>query len=485
MYGSLIKNHFARYFVCTLICGTGIWGALQAGKQLESKQIWFPSTPTTQVQPVVQSGVPPITNALWNSAHEPVARLFIQLILIIGATRLVGSLFTKIRQPLVVGEMVAGLLLGPSLFGWLWPHAAHFVFEPQSLPFLSLLSQVGICLFMFVVGMNLEVEILRHRAKTAMFVSHISIVFPFMLGTFTALYLYQFTAHEHLSFLSFALFMGISMSITAFPVLARIVEERGLLKTPLGDTALTCAIIGDITAWVLLAFIIAVVKATGIGSAVLSLGLAIFFICFMLLGVKPAIAQWFASAGTNERGPKPGGMTWVLLFVLGSAFFTHLIGIHAMFGAFLAGVVFPSDGVFRNWIQIRIESFTSTFLLPIFFAFTGLSTNVRLLGDPTTLALCAAIILIATGGKLGGTFLMARWTGMDALASFRLGALMNTRGLMELIALNIGYELGILPVQIFSILVIMAITTTLMTGPLLTLADRFEGFRLRPPALSR
>jgi Kef-type K+ transport system membrane component KefB len=194
----------------------------------------------------------------------------------------------------------------------------------------------------------------------------------------------------------------------------------------------------------------------------------------MIFGIKPAINRWFASMRTNEERPASGGMTSVLLFVLASALFTDLIGIHALFGAFLAGIVIPSDGVFRDWLQVRIESFTSTFLLPIFFAFTGLRVHVELLNDPVSLCLCAGIILIATVGKLGGTSLMAYWTGMNWIESFRLGALMNTRGLMELIALNIGYELGILSARIFSMFVIMALATTLMTGPLLTISNIFE-----------
>jgi len=327
---------------------------------------------------------------------------------------------------------------------------------------------------MFVVGMNFEIEILRHRMKTAMLVSNISILFPFMLGVVAALYLYKFSGLGHVSFLSFALFLGISMSITAFPVLARIVEERSLTKTVLGDTALTCAVIGDITAWILLAFIIAVVKSTGVSGALFSLGSAILFILVMIFGVKPAINRWFASMGTRGEGPAWGGMTSVLLFVLASALFTDLIGIHALFGAFLAGIVIPGDGVFRDWIQVRIESFASAFLLPIFFAFTGLRVHVDLLYDPASLALCAGIVLVATVGKLGGTSLMAYWTGMNWLESLRLGILMNTRGLMELIALNIGYELGILSARIFSMFVIMALTTTLMTGPLLTISEALE-----------
>jgi Kef-type K+ transport system membrane component KefB len=470
-----MKNHVLGYVLWMLLCGAGIWWALECGKQLESKQ---PSPPHDHSSNPAQPLPPAIPDLVLGNAHEPLARLFLQLILIICATRLVGALFVRMGQPTVVGEMFAGMLLGPSLFGWLMPHAASFVFEPRSLASLQLLSQIGICLFMFVVGMNFEVEILRHRVRTALLISQVSIVFPFMLGVIAALYLYQLSGSAHGSFISFALFMGISMSITAFPVLARIVEERGLTKTLLGGTALSCAVVGDISAWILLAFIIAIVKATGISGAVFSLGSAVIFILVMILGIKPGIGRWFASAGARGEGSDQGGMTLVLLFVLASALFTDLIGIHALFGAFLAGVVIPGDGVFRNWIQVRIESFASSFLLPIFFAFTGLRTNVGLLNDFSSLALCAGIIVLATLGKLGGTSLMARWTGMSWLESFRLGALMNTRGLMELIALNLGYELGILSPRIFSMLVIMALTTTLMTGPLLTLSDVYE--RRRP-----
>ncbi len=405
---------------------------------------------------------------LARNAADPLSRLLLQFLVIVAATRLTGRLFQKFGQPPVVGEMVAGILLGPSLVGWLFPGAFQFVFPVESHDTLRLLSQVGVCLFMFAVGMELDLSQVRRRADTALVVSHASIVLPYFLGVVLALFLYQSLAQPGATFTAFSLFMGISMSITAFPVLARILQERRLTRTELGSTAITCAAVGDVTAWTILAFIVATVRSSNMAGVALNLALVVVFTAFMLLVIKPVLLHWFRAAKTEDTEPGKGTLAAVLCLVIAASLATEIIGIHALFGAFLAGVVIPDLGELRHKLALRIENFSSVLLLPLFFVFAGLRTQIGLLSGWQDWLTCAAIIAVATVGKLGGTALAARFTGMPWRTALQLGALMNTRGLMELIALNIGYDLGILSARIFTMLVIMAIVTTVMTGPLLS-----------------
>jgi Kef-type K+ transport system membrane component KefB len=381
-------------------------------------------------------------------------------------------LFSRFRQPAVIGEMAAGILLGPSLLGWFWPGMHHFIFPLESLSTLKLLSQIGVCLYLFAVGMELDMDRLRHRAYTAVVVSHASIMCPYFLGVVTSLALYSRYAAPHVSFIPFALFMGIAMSITAFPVLARILEERGLTSTELGSIAITCAAVDDVTAWSILALIVAIVHAAGVAAALLSLVLVLIFVALMWGLVRTRLPGWLGVDALAGGVPTKTVIAAVLLLILSSALLTEAIGIHALFGAFLAGVIMPAHGEFRRYLAIRIEQFSSVFLLPLFFAFTGLRTQIGLLNDPGSWLVCLGLIVVATVGKLGASMLTARLTGMTWRDSFSLGALMNTRGLMELIALNLGYDFGILSPRIFAMMVLMALATTIMTGPLLDLAAR-------------
>ena len=381
----------------------------------------------------------------------------------------VGWLFTRCGQPAVVGEMMAGILLGPSLFGWVAPNAYHFVFAASSLEPLRLFSQIGVCLFLFAVGMELDGSQLRHKAQTAIVVSHSSIVVPYFLGVTLALFLYRELAQPGASFAAFALFMGICMSITAFPVLVRILQDRGIFKTPLGSMATTCAAVDDVTAWSILAFVVAIARATSVGSAVVNVGLVLVFVGLMLFVLKPNLPRLLGHSALEQSQPSKIVLAVVVGFVLISAWTTELIGIHALFGAFLAGVVMPAESGFRDKLVVRVENLSSVLLLPVFFAFTGLRTQIGLINSAQDWLICLVIIAVATAGKLGGSALAARITGMDWRGSLQLGALMNTRGLMELIALNIGYDMGILSQRIFTMLVIMALVTTVMTGPLVTL----------------
>lgn len=395
------------------------------------------------------------------------AHLFLQLLIIIGLSRVVGKGFTKIGLPAVVGEMTTGILLGPSLFGWLAPAAFAFVFPADSLGALKLLSQVGICLFMFAVGMEVNLQQVRSSARTAVVVSQASIVVPFLFGIGLAYFLYDL-AGPRATFLGFALFMGISMSITAFPVLARILQERNLSRTPLGTLALTCAAINDVAAWAIMAFVVAIARAASMGGAMLTLVRALVFIVVMIWVVRPAVPRWLGADRLAREEPTSGTLATVVCVAIAAALCTEVIGIHALFGAFLAGAIMPDASGFRDRINTYVERFSSVLLLPLFFAFTGLRTQVGLLDDLQGWALCLLIIAVATVGKLGAAAVAARLAGMAWRESLALGALMNTRGLIELIALNIGYDIGILSPRIFTMLVIMALVTTVLTGPLLS-----------------
>jgi Kef-type K+ transport system membrane component KefB len=319
--------------------------------------------------------------------------------------------------------------------------------------------------------MELDIHQLKGQARTAVLVSQVSILFPYLLGVVSSLFLFSALAAPHTTFLAFALFIGISMSITAFPVLARILDERGLTKTALGSTAIACAATDDVTAWTVLAFVVAIAKASHLGAAVLTMGLVLVFVALMLFWIKPRLPGWFGQAAIEGGLPGKGVMAGVMVLVFASALTTDVIGIHALFGSFLAGVVMPPRGEFREFLKVRLEHFSSIFLLPLFFAFTGLRTQIGLLNNPGAWLVCLALILIATVGKLGGAMVTARVTGVNWVDSFALGALMNTRGLIELVALNIGYDMGILSPRIFTMLVIMALVTTGLTGPLLSLSD--------------
>lgn len=467
------------YLVSLLVFGLGIFLVIKQGKHLPPPHAENASAVVGINPPAVAS---PEAASVWSGLREnlkdPLSRLLLQVIVIVLATRLVGSIFTRLGQPAVVGEVLAGILLGPSLLGWVWPEAANFIFPNESLGVLKLLSQIGVCLFMFVVGLELEVSHLRQKAHTAVVVSHMSIVFPYFLGVVTAFFLYSHYAAPGASFPAFALFMGIALSITAFPVLARILAERGIAKTFLGTTAITCAAVDDATAWAILAFVVAIARATGMASTAFCLGLVLVFVVLMLFVVRPRLPRWFGVEQMETGTPSRSVLAAVLILLLVSALATELIGIHALFGAFLAGVVMPQKKEFRDYLTVRLENFSSLFLLPLFFAFSGLRTQVGLLNDTTSWLVCLAIIGVATLGKLGGTMATARLTGMNWNDSFALGALMNTRGLVELVALNIGYDLGILPPRIFAMMVLMALVTTFLTGPLLNLAERFKRDRM-------
>jgi Kef-type K+ transport system membrane component KefB len=410
---------YLPYFLLLLIFVAGVWLILNTGARLQPASA-IP-TGSAAKAPASPAGV------IWENFRTSLSILLMQIIVILTMAGLFRWLFRRIGQPPVI----------------------------------------GVVLFMFIVGMELNVRYVREKGSAAVMISHASIVVPFLLGTALSLFLYRELASPGTSFTAFALFIGVAMSITAFPVLARILEDRGLSHTTLGSIAITCAAVDDVTAWCILALVIALVKSNGIASSAITIGLTVAFAVLMILVVRPQLAQVIKEPDSLQHRRRL--IPIVLAFVLACSLITETIGIHALFGAFVAGVVMPPSTEFRIFLKEKLEAFGSHALLPLFFAFTGLRTQVSLLNDWQGWLMCALIILVAIAGKLGGSMLMSRWTGMSWSRSFSIGVLMNTRGLVELVVLNIGYDLGILSGRIFAMMVLMALVTTFMTGPLLEL----------------
>lgn len=389
--------------------------------------------------------------------------LIVQICVILFATLLVGWLLRKLHQPQVVGEMVAGILLGPSLLGRVAPHLSASIFPPESFGLLNSISQVGLVLFMFVVGVELDRDKLKKLGRSAVIISQTSIIVPLVLGAVLAAFLYPRLADQSVSFIAFLLFMGTAMSVTAFPVLARILVQKNLVGTKVGTLAIACAAVDDVAAWCLLAIIIAVVKAGAVRSTVwLLLAELLIYVLFMFFVVKPLLARLMGKVTY-------GMISLLLIFVLVSSLITELIGIHMLFGAFLAGVVLPKDNEFVNYVRTKMGQLPVALFLPLFFALTGLRTDINLISDSSLLLYSVLIIVVALAGKLGASMLAARVLGMNWSESAALGTLLNTRGLIELVILNIGLDLGVMSKTLFSMMVAMAILTTLMSGPLLSL----------------
>ena len=383
-------------------------------------------------------------------------------ILLLG--RWLGKMFVHFGQPRVIGEIVAGIMLGPSLLGWISPAAMNFVLPREVGPYLGIIAQIGVILYMFLVGLDFNAGLLRSRAHATVAISHASIICPFVLGAILALWLYPHLAPAGVPFTSFALFMGVAMSITAFPVLARILTDRRIENTELGVVALSCAAADDVTAWCLLAFVVGVAQAK-LGGAVLTVILAILFIAFMLLVIRPLAIRFLGHRA--EKQPPRRMAVWVLVALLLSALAAEWIGIHAIFGAFLLGAIIPHDSDVALDFRHKLEDIVKILLLPAFFAYTGMRTQIGLVSGAEAWIFTAVIILVATLGKFGGSLVAARCTGLDWNLSAALGILMNTRGLMELIVLNIGLELGVISPKLFAMMVIMALVTTLATTPVL------------------
>lgn len=465
---SIMLKNLAFYVAVIGVFLGAVLLILHLGSDLQPRTANLQSGPTA-VGPHRSVPAEPATSklgALLDNLHHPLSLLLMQLIVILTAARIFGGLFRKIGQPSVIGEMVAGILLGPSLLGMIWPETQTWLFPASSMPALRLFSQIGVILYMFLVGADLDLRRLRQQADAAILVSHASIVVPFCLGAALSLWIYPSVAPANVSFTPFALFIGIAMSITAFPVLARIIDERGMTGTFLGNIAIACAAVDDVTAWCLLAIVVAIAGSGGFEAAILTISLAIGFTAAMVFIARP-LAVRLANQEHRSRAGGRGLVAGILIFAFASALFTETIRIHALFGAFLAGAVMPADDRLRTFLRDRLETLTAVLLLPLFFAFTGLRTQIGQLSNAGDWVLCLAIILVAVAGKFGGGTLAARWSRLGWRDSLAIGILMNTRGLMELIVLNIGYDMGILSPRIFAMMVLMALVTTFMAGPLL------------------
>lgn len=409
------------------------------------------------------------------AGHAAVLHLLLALIAVIASCRVVGSVFLRFGQPAVIGEVVAGILIGPSLLGRIAPGAMEFLIPQATLPTLGMFAQFGVILYMFLVGLHFDPAGLYRRGHTAIAVSHASIITPFLLGAGLALFLYPLLSNDQVPFRSFALFLGVSMSVTAFPVLARILTDRGMQDSPLGSMALACAAIDDVTAWCLLAFVVGIAQAE-LGAAIGVTLLTLVYIGVMFLAVRPLLLR-LKPAGDSVS---TNVLAVHLVALFGSACLTEWIGIHAIFGAFLFGAVIPRDSAVARKLREKLEDLVTIVLLPVFFAFAGMRTQIGLISGWENWLLCGVIILVASLGKFGGTTVAARLCEIGWRDSCALGILMNTRGLMELIVLNIGLDIGLISPRLYALMVVMALVTTMMTTPLLQFIMTARFFRGRP-----
>jgi Kef-type K+ transport system membrane component KefB len=429
-------------------------------------------------------GAPPASGtAIFGSAASranegDLLHVLLALVVVIATARAMGSIFRSAGQPQVIGEILAGIVLGPSLLGRLAPGAEGYLFPATVGPALNIIAQVGVILYMFLVGLELDPALLRKRGHTTVAISHASIIAPFLLGATIALFLYPKLSASDVPFTCFSLFLGVSMSVTAFPVLARILTDRGIHKTRMGAIALTCAAVDDVTAWCMLAFVVGVARAQAAG-AVATIAMALGFVALMIVVVRPAMVRLSLVYGNRGRLTQ-GVMASIFIALLISASATELIGIHAVFGAFALGAVIPHDSGMARELTDRLEDIVIVLLLPAFFAYTGLRTQIGLVSGYEQWMMCALIVVVASAGKFGGSVVAARITGLNWRDSSALGVLMNTRGLMELIVLNIGLEMNVISPTLFAMLVIMALVTTFATTPILHLITRHQIPEVQP-----
>lgn len=463
------KRNYIIYTILLIVFALAMAWIAQMGKNYDGM------APQERVGTVESMGSM-IYDTLTGNLNHPLSLLLLQIIAIMIAVRIFSYLFKYLGQPGVIGEIVAGIVLGPSVLGHFFPETFSFLFSPDSLVPLNVISQIGLILFMFVIGMELDMGVVRKKASETLVISHASIIVPFFMGMVLAYVVYPEFGAGHASFMPFALFIAISVSITAFPVLARIVQERNLGKTPMGMLAIASAANNDVTAWCLLAAVIAVARAGNVSSALVTILLTACYIAFMFCVVKPFMRKVGESYNRQETVSKTL-VGFIFLVMIVSSYITEILGIHALFGAFLAGVVMPANLSFRRVMTEKIEDVALVLFLPLFFVFTGLRTEIGLLNTSHLWMVCLCFIGVSILGKMIGATFSARIVGESWKDSLSIGVLMNTRGLMELIVLNIGYEMGIIPSSLFVIFVIMALFTTFMANPSLILIEKISKYR--------
>jgi len=452
------------YLVMLLVFGGLMYFIIKEG---EARQIQEAISVSNEAPHDLKEGFFVFKDLLMHHVESSIGILLLQIIVILITCRLFGWLFAKMQQPTVIGEIVAGIVLGPSVLGHLLPSVSAFLFPFDSLQNINMLSQFGLILFMFAIGMELNITEVRQKLKETILISHTSTIFPFFLGMVTAYFLYNKYAYESTPFLSFALFVSIALSITAFPVLARIIQEKGLTKTHLGTISLASAANGDITAWCLLAVVVAIAQAGSMLSAIYNIGFSFIYLLLMFTVIRPFL-RMIGHIYHNKEVVDKGLVAFMFLLLIVSSYLTEILGLHALFGAFVAGVVMPDNIKFRKIMTEKVEDVSLALFLPLFFVSTGLRTEIGLLNSPELWYMCGIFILVAIIGKFGGSLVAARFVGETWKDSLYIGALMNARGLMELVVLTIGYDMKILTPPIFVMLVLMTLVTTFMTTPLIS-----------------
>lgn len=457
------RRSIAFYLIMILFFGLLMYFIVKAGEHhQQGNDVLLLNTPHT-----LSDGFNTFLQSVSTHAQSSLGIILLQIIVILITCRIFNWLFTKIGQPSVIGEIIAGIVLGPSILGYFFPEYSAFLFPPESLDNIALLSQFGLILFMFAIGMELDMKEVRATLKETILISHTSTIVPFALGMVLAYFVYDSYANPETPFLSFALFIGIAMSITAFPVLARIIQEKGLTKTHLGTLSLASAANGDITAWCLLAVVVSIAQAGNVISASFNILFSILYILFMFLIIRPFL-RMIGNIYQNNEVIAKGMVAFIFLLLMVSVYCTEILGLHALFGAFITGLIMPSNIKFRKIMTDKVEDLALSLFLPLFFVSTGLRTQIGLLDNVELWLMCGLFTLVAIAGKFGGAYVSSRILGENQKDSLYIGALMNTRGLMELIVLTIGYEMGILPPTIFVMLVLMTLVTTFMTAPLLS-----------------
>ena len=452
------------YLVMLLVFGGLMYFIIKEG---EARQIQEAISVSNEAPHDLKEGFFVFKDLLMHHVESSIGILLLQIIVILITCRLFGWLFAKMQQPTVIGEIVAGIVLGPSVLGHLLPSVSAFLFPLDSLQNINMLSQFGLILFMFAIGMELNITEVRQKLKETILISHTSTIFPFFLGMVTAYFLYNKYAYESTPFLSFALFVSIALSITAFPVLARIIQEKGLTKAHLGTISLASAANGDITAWCLLAVVVAIAQAGSMLSAIYNIGFSFIYLLLMFTVIRPFL-RMIGHIYHNKEVVDKGLVAFMFLLLIVSSYLTEILGLHALFGAFVVGVVMPDNIKFRKIMTEKVEDVSLALFLPLFFVSTGLRTEIGLLNSPELWYMCGIFILVAIIGKFGGSLVAARFVGETWKDSLYIGALMNTRGLMELVVLTIGYDMKILTPPIFVMLVLMTLVTTFMTTPLIS-----------------